>query len=181
MRPATLAANSDQPVALPPGVARRTLKTFPDDRGDFTEIFRNEWQASPSPVQWNISRNQPNVLRGVHVHAHHWDYLCVVEGEMAIGLHDLRPGASDTAKSAMVHLSGDRLEVLVIPPGVAHGFYSPNHSTYVIGASGYYDPTDHRRCRWDCPELKLDWHLVHTGNQGGHSHMHMAPGTGGGR
>jgi hypothetical protein len=31
------------------------------------------------------------------------------------------------------------------------------------------------------PELKLDWHLVHTGNQGGHSHMHMAPATGGGR
>jgi hypothetical protein len=23
------------------------------------------------------------------------------------------------------------------------------------------------------PQLKLDWHLVHTGNQGGHMHMHM--------
>ncbi|HSE74481.1 MAG TPA: hypothetical protein VLB05_08210, partial [Dongiaceae bacterium] len=36
-------------------------------------------------------------------------------------------------------------------------FYSVDHSTYVIGASSYYDPTDHRRCRWDCPELGLDW------------------------
>ncbi|MFL5381532.1 MAG: hypothetical protein ACJ8GN_03335 [Longimicrobiaceae bacterium] len=32
----------------------------------------------------------------------------------------------------------------------------------------------------DSPELKLDWHLVHTGNQGGHMHMHAeaAPAAG---
>jgi dTDP-4-dehydrorhamnose 3,5-epimerase len=155
--PERAAANRDQFAALPAGVVRRALRTFPDDRGDFTEFFRNEWQTSPAPVQWNISRSRPNVLRGVHVHARHWDYLCVTDGEIFVGLHDLRAASSNMPRTAMVMLRGSELEVLAIPPGVAHGFYSADHSTYVIGASSYYDPTDHRRCRWDCPELGLDW------------------------
>ncbi len=142
---------------LPVGVVRQRLKTYPDDRGDFTEIFRQEWQKSPPPLQWNISRSRPNVLRGVHVHAKHWDYLCVIDGEMVVGLHDLRSTEQAGAAPPMIRLSGDQLELLIIPPGVAHGFYSPGNSTYVIGASAYYDPTDHRRCRWDCPELDLAW------------------------
>lgn len=150
-------SRNDNSAVLPTGVARRVLTTHPDGRGDFTELFRNEWQESPPPLQWNLSRNRPNVLRGVHVHAKHWDYLCVIDGEMFVGLHDLRPDTAVECRSALLHLSGGHLEVLAIPPGVAHGFYSPGHSTHVIGASGYYDPADHRRCRWDCPELALDW------------------------
>ncbi|HEU4826904.1 MAG TPA: dTDP-4-dehydrorhamnose 3,5-epimerase family protein [Dongiaceae bacterium] len=153
----TVTATSGSFDALPVGVVRRPLKTHPDSRGDFTEMFRNEWQGSPLPVQWNLSRNNPNVLRGIQVHARHWDYLCVVAGEMTIGLHDVRPGAPAVPRSAMLQMSSRRLEILVIPPGVAHGFYSPDHSTHLIGVSSYYDPTDHSRCRWDCPELGLEW------------------------
>ena len=157
MRAAAISLRGGVSARVPAGVARRVLATHPDHRGDFAELFRNEWQTSPSPVQWSISRNLPNVLRGVHVHTKHWDYLCVTDGEMTVGLHDLRADAAAVARSAIVQLSGERLEMLIIPPGVAHGFYSLNRSTYVIGASGYYDPTDHRRCRWDCAELDLDW------------------------
>lgn len=151
-----VSASSGSLDALPVGVVLRPLKSHPDNRGDFTEIFRNEWQGSPLPVQWNLSRNNPNVLRGIQVHARHWDYLCVVAGEMVVGLHDVRAGASGR-RSAMVQMSSRRLEILVIPPGVAHGFYSPDHSTHLIGVSSYYDPIDHSRCRWDCPELGLAW------------------------
>lgn len=154
---ARISVESDRPVALPTGVMLKSLKTIPDDRGDVTEFFRDQWHDSPLPVQWNASRSNANVLRGVHVHARHWDYLCMISGEMVIGLHDLRPRAPGAAQSAMVWLDGGRLQMLAIPPGVAHGFYSPNSSTHVIGASSYYDPSDHRRCRWDCPELALDW------------------------
>lgn len=132
------------------------LTTHPDGRGDLTEIFRNEWHRSPAPVQWIVSRTGANVLRGMHVHARSWDYLCVIEGNVVAGLHDLRPRAA-AARSAMLRLSGARLQVLVIPIGVAHGFYSPGNSTLMVGASTYYDPADHRACRWDAPELDLDW------------------------
>jgi dTDP-4-dehydrorhamnose 3,5-epimerase len=149
-------ASGERTSDLPPGVVRHALDTHPDERGDFTEIFRQHWHDSPPPIQWNLGRSRPNVLRGVHVHVNHWDYLCVTDGTMTVGLHDLRE-AGAAATSALLQLSGDRLEMLVIPTGVAHGFYSPGRSTYVIGASGYYDPADHRRCRWDCPELGLAW------------------------
>ncbi len=144
-------------ATLPIGVDLKSLQTHADARGNFTEIFREEWRDTPAPVQWNLSANRPNVLRGVHVHARHWDYLCVVAGELTIGLHDMRPGGPTRGQGAMLRLTSDRLTMVAIPPGVAHGFYSPGHSTYVIGASRYYDPADHRRCRWDCPELKFDW------------------------
>ena len=148
---------TDTSVNLPAGVGLTPLTTYPDNRGDLTEIFRNEWHGSPLPVQWMISRNAPNVLRGVHVHAFHWDYSCVIAGEVFVGLHDLRPEGPADRRSTMLHLTGGRLQMLAIPPGVAHGFYSPVESVHLTGTSRYYDPVDHRGCRWDSPELGLDW------------------------
>jgi dTDP-4-dehydrorhamnose 3,5-epimerase len=142
----------EETAILPAGVRLIALTTHSDRRGDLTEIFRNEWCDSPLPVQWLVSRTGPNILRGVHVHMRNWDYVCVIAGEVTVGLHDLR-----TKRSAILHLSAERLQVLVIPPGVAHGFYSPAPSTLLLGASTYYDPSDHPACRWDSPELGLDW------------------------
>jgi dTDP-4-dehydrorhamnose 3,5-epimerase len=150
----------DRPDLLPAGARLMSLTTHVDERGDFTEFFRNEWHESPQPVQWNVSRSGRNVLRGVHVHALHWDYFCVVAGEMTVGLHDLRPESSHLRRSVMLQLSGGRIQMLTIPPGVAHGFYSPREAMHVIGASTYYDPPDHRRCRWDSPELGLNWPCI---------------------
>lgn len=57
----------------------------------------------------------------------------------------------------MVELNEAAPMVLSIPPGVAHGFYFPVAAFNLNASSRYYDPTDHMRCRWDCPELGLDW------------------------
>jgi dTDP-4-dehydrorhamnose 3,5-epimerase len=152
-----VAHEDDRSAVLPDGVTLMPLQTHVDERGDFTEFFRNEWFDSPAPVQWNVSRTRPNALRGVHVHALHWDYFCVVAGEMFVGLHDLRPDVPKERRSVMLRLDGSRLQMLRIPAGVCHGFYSPRGSMHVIGASTYWDPLDHRRCRWDSRELDLDW------------------------
>jgi len=145
------------PSTLPADVLLTQLQTHRDSRGSLTEIFRNEWFTSPRPLQWSANWTEPNVLRGVHAHTQHWDYLCVIEGTVVVGLHDLRPAAPPARRSAIVTFTGNRPQVLSIPPGVAHGFYSPERSVYFLGASGYYDPSDHRRCCWDCPELGLNW------------------------
>jgi len=147
---------SDHAIALPTGVGLMALTTRPDSRGDLTEVFRNEWHRSPPPVQWSVIRNNANVLRGVHAHARSWDYACVIAGELFVGLHDLRTRTPDV-RSALVRLSAERLQVLVIPAGVAHGFYAPRSATLMLGTSAYYDLADHRGCRWNSPELGLDW------------------------
>lgn len=144
-------------TAVPTGVRVMSLATHPDNRGDLTEVFRMEWIDSPPPIQWMVVRSEANALRGVHVHARHWDYYCVVSGELAVGLHDLRPGAAMARSTAMLLLSGQRLQLLTVPSGVAHGLYSPNPSTLLVGTSTYYDPADDRGCRWDARELGLEW------------------------
>lgn len=146
----------DHPIVLPAGVKLISLTVHADCRGDLTEIFRDEWLQSPSPVQWVVTRTEANALRGVHVHARQWDYYCLVAGELVVGLHDLRPGSS-SARTAMLRIGADRLRLLAVPNGVAHGLYSPTRSTLMVGTSVYFDPTDHRACRWNAPELGLEW------------------------
>ena len=146
----------EQPTSLPIGVRLMPLKTHSDSRGDLTEIIRNDWNETPPPVQWTVTRTGPNIMRGVHVHPRSWGYACVVVGEMFVGLHDLR-SKQPAVSSALVRLTGERLQALVIPPGVAHGFYAPGDSTLVLGASIYPDGSDDRACSWNSPELGLDW------------------------
>ena len=81
---------------LPAGVEARRLQPHADDRGVFTELFRESWGVGVAPAQWNVVRSGQNVLRGVHVHWRHADYLTVVSGRATIGLHDLRDD-SDTS------------------------------------------------------------------------------------
>lgn len=147
---------STAPV-LPSGVVLRTLNAHPDERGAFTEIFREHWNDGPSPVQWNLVRSGANVFRGVHVHVRHSDYLVLVEGRATIGLVDLRPGSDTLGVAVTLRLSSELLQSLVIPPGVAHGFLFEEASIHVYAVSDYWDPDDELGCRWDDPELELDW------------------------
>ena len=145
----------ERPTSLPIGVTVMPLTTHSDSRGDLTEIIRKEWHESPAPVQWIVTRTGSNIMRGVHVHLRNWDYACVVAGEMIVGLHDLRP--RQPAVSALLHLTGARLQMLVIPPGVAHGFYFASATTYFYALSHYWTPTGDLGCRWDDPALGLSW------------------------
>jgi dTDP-4-dehydrorhamnose 3,5-epimerase len=131
------------------------LATHGDSRGDFTEIFRAEWPAVPAPVQWNFVRSEANVLRGVHVHVRHHDYLTLVDGRMRLYLHDIRPWSDTAGRTCELDLVGDRLQAVAIPPGVAHGFFFPAPSAHVYSVSEYWRPDDDLACRWDSEGLAM--------------------------
>lgn len=134
-----------------------TLEDRQDDRGTFTELFRAEWGSGPAPLQWNAVRSRPAVLRGVHVHPAHHDYLTALHGTLLLGLHDLRPESPTCGTSTFLTLSGHRPTAVAIPPGVCHGFYFPEPTTHVYGVSEYWNLDDELGCRFDAPELRLDW------------------------
>jgi dTDP-4-dehydrorhamnose 3,5-epimerase len=146
----------NRPV-LPAGVTMRQLEPHADDRGAFTELFRSSWDVGVAPVQWNAVRSEANVLRGVHAHARHWDYLTVPLGGAAVGLHDLRDDSPTAGLAALVELGGDAPAGLTIPPGVAHGFYFHETSLHVYAVSHEWDPQDELGCSWDDPGLGIDW------------------------
>lgn len=97
------------------------------------------------------------MLRGVHAHLHHADYLTVPLGRATIGLRDLRPSSRTYGSSTMVELGDTHPAALVIPPGVAHGFYFHTPSLHVYAVSCYWDRADELGCRWDDPALEIDW------------------------
>jgi dTDP-4-dehydrorhamnose 3,5-epimerase len=145
---------------LADGVELHPLEPRPDDRGVFTELFRESWGLPVAPAQWNAVRSGANVLRGVHAHWRHTDYLTVVAGRATIGLHDLREGSATEALATIVDLVGDAPAALVIPAGVAHGFYFHEPSLHVYAVSHEWDPADELGCRWDDPGLGIAWPCV---------------------
>lgn len=144
-------------MTLPEGCQIRKLTTHADARGELTEIFRQEWRVGIDPVQWNFVASRANVLRGVHVHVVHTDYLVCLQGTMILGLVDIRPESPSHGLAATVELTGADLRAAFIPPGVAHGFYFPEVSTHCYSVSDYWNTDDEIGCRWDDPKLGLDW------------------------
>jgi len=142
---------------LPKGVLHQPLAPREDERGVFTEMFRDSWSLEVKPVQWNAVSSVANVLRGVHAHWRHADYLTVVAGRATVGLHDLRAGSATEGLAATVELRADRPAGLVVPPGVAHGFYFPEPSVHIYAVDHEWDTADELGCRWDEPELGIDW------------------------
>ena len=134
----------------------RRIEPHRDHRGQFTEVYREAWYESPHPVQWNVVSSEANVLRGFHCHVRHADALTVAAGSMVLGLHDLRPG-SRTFGTALTILLPALSMTVAIDPGVAHGFYFPEPSVHVYAVSEYWNETDELRCRWDDPEVEIDW------------------------
>lgn len=142
---------------LPAGVELRALEPNRDERGVFTELFREEWAAREPYVQWNAVRSRPGVLRGVHVHVTHHDYLTVVDGEMVLGLCDLRPDSPTHGLGAAITIAAGAPSAVAIPPGVAHGFHFAEPCVHVYAVSHYWDPADELGCRWDDPGLAIPW------------------------
>jgi len=144
-------------TSLPAGTALRPLQAHADARGAFTELYRREWGTGVEPIQWNAVRSEAGVLRGVHVHIRHDDYLTVPVGRASVGLKDLRRGSPTEGLAALVELGEEHPAALVIPHGVAHGFYFHEPSLHVYAVSEYWDAADELACNWADPELGIAW------------------------
>lgn len=138
------------------GVRILSLTTHEDDRGALTEVFR-EVPGLLVPVQWNYVRTHAGVLRGVHGHVRHTDYLIVLEGSAIVGMMDLRPGSLTWNVTMLLQLDGDKPQALVIPPGVAHGFYFERPALHLYAVDCRWDPADELGCAWDDPALNIPW------------------------
>ena len=142
---------------LPKGVIVRRLQEHSDSRGVLAEIHRADWTPSGAFLQWNLVRSSGNVLRGVHVHPQHADYLLVLSGTMLLGLHDLRPDDPLARTSLFVTLSGNEPTTVYIPPGVCHGFWFAEPTTYIYGLSTGWNIAEELGCRYDDAALGLEW------------------------
>jgi len=132
-----------------------------DDRGRFTEIFREEWvPGARKMVQVNRSESKANVLRGMHYHLFQADYWYVPRGRALVVLHDLRDGSPTEGATLTLEIGDENEAGVFIPPGVAHGFAALTDLTITYLVDQYYNPDDELGVAWDDPEIGADWQLT---------------------
>src|SRR5262245_14198176 len=148
--------------ALPPGVTLAALSCIRDERGSLVEVHRiAPDEAQPQPRQWNALVSAPNTLRGMHVHVQHTDWIAVVHGAARWALVDLRGGPdAPRAPAVTIDLVDESDAMLVIPPGILHGFYTPEHSVLLNGISHEYDQRDDLAVRYDDHALGVEWGAI---------------------
>ncbi len=134
------------------------LEPAADERGHLTELLRHAWLPDDAvPLQWNLVVNGPRALRGMHWHERHVDYIAPVAGELVVALVDLRVGSPTERAAVTLELDAARPEVVVIPEGVGHGFFTPRSSALLYAVTRYWDEGDEFGLRWDDPALALPW------------------------
>ena len=108
-------------------------------------------------VQANLSISRPGVLRGLHFHREQSDYWCPIAGTGFVGLFDLRQGSPTEGAKAELQIGDDARRALLIPPGVAHGFYAESDLRLLYFVDEYYTGEDEFGLAWDDPDVGIEW------------------------
>lgn len=126
-----------------------------DDRGRFVKLHSagddRFWPAKWDEIYYSTSRR--GVIRGMHLqlppHDHHKAVHCLA-GEALDVVVDLRADSPTFGEHAALELDGDRPELVVVPPGCAHGFQALTDGTVMVYlVSTVHEPTADTGIRWD--------------------------------
>ncbi len=151
-----------------PGLTILEPAIFPDERGFFSETYRREWHAEagiPAEeefIQDNHSRSTRGVVRGMHFHIGPGVAKLVrcSRGRIVDVAVDLRRGSPTYCQWEGVELDDERMRVLYVPVGFAHGFCVLSEIADVLyKQTAYYDPAVERGIAWDDPEIGIEWPL----------------------
>lgn len=142
------------------GLGYRALNVNHDGRGAFTEVFRDDWGAGLRPRQWSVVNSGARVLRGMHVHLGHDEYMSVIQGSALIGLFDLRRHSRTYRAHALIELRGNAPACITFPRGILHGWYFAGPSVHLQGTSSTfaeYGRHDNWGCHFADPALGIPW------------------------
>jgi dTDP-4-dehydrorhamnose 3,5-epimerase len=143
------------------GVRVYDLRTNVDERGIFTEVFRQDWKellGDDKIVQANLSLSHPGTIRAWHRHSRgQVDYLVVLDGSVKICVFDERESASTKAQLEEIVSSGQKLQAVRVPGHYWHGTKTLGHkpSLTLYFMNRLYDSTnpDEERRPWNDPSI----------------------------
>ena len=94
----------------------KPLKVLLDDRGYLSEILRCDDPCYTKFGQLYLSTTTPGTIKGFHRHHKKTDYLTCVSGQVKLAV------INDDGKTWEFHLSPMAPKLVVIPPGLWHGW-----------------------------------------------------------
>jgi dTDP-4-dehydrorhamnose 3,5-epimerase len=143
-----------------------TPKRFGDDRGYFSETYKQSWftanVANVTFVQDNQSLSrQKGVIRGLHFQrppAGQGKLVRCLKGSIFDVAVDLRAGSPSFGRWVGATLTAQIGEQLWIPEGFAHGFCTLEPDTEVFyKVTSEYSPTHDAGVAFDDPAIGVDW------------------------
>src|SRR5208283_2293985 len=130
-------------------------RVFADDRGRFVKTFQREvfqaWGLAAEFVEQFYSVSKKGVLRGMHFQLPPHDHVKLVAclaGRVLDAVVDLRRESATYGRHALVELTAEKANMLYVPVGLAHGFYTLSDSALVLyNTTHVYAPGHDTRIR----------------------------------
>jgi len=143
------------------GVKTKDLRVLADDRGLLMEMLRSDDPDFQRFGQVYITMVYPGVVKAWHCHEKQTDHFVCVSGMAKVALHDLREGSPTHGETNDFVIGWQRQRLLIIPPGVYHGFMAVGtEPAYIINIPTElydYETPDELRRPWDDAEIGYDW------------------------
>lgn len=150
----------------PAGSALIRPRRFGDARGWFMETYNaRSFAAAGLPteyVQDNASLScETGTVRGLHYQLPPFEQaklVQVIRGRILDVIVDIRRNSPSFGQHLTVEMSADNSEMLFVPTGFAHGFWTLEPDTEVrYKVTAPYAPAQERGIRWDDPSLGIAW------------------------
>jgi dTDP-4-dehydrorhamnose 3,5-epimerase len=143
------------------GVRIKEITKFPDERGSFSEIFRDDWVDfidGDKILQVNLSYSYPGMIRAWHRHQRgQVDYFITVRGATKICAYDDRLDSPTKGQLDEIISSEEKVQCVRIPGIYYHGFksvgYEPALVVYLTTKMYDYKNPDEERRPWNDPTI----------------------------
>lgn len=137
-----------------------------DNRGHFSEIFRQDWFAENVAKATFVQENQSlsksiGVVRGLHFQSRPFAQgklvRCVAGAIFDVAV-DIRAGSPTYGQWVGATLTAEEGNQLWIPEGFLHGFCTLTTDTIVAyKVTNYYNHACDKGVRWNDPEIGVSW------------------------
>lgn len=146
-------------IELIDGVRYRLARPASHDKGHLLEVFRADWDLTDSPVvQVNLTVTFPGRVRAWGLHQFTLDRLFAATGSLCIVCYDGRRDSTTFGAVNQFLLGGRNHGLVVIPPGVYHGWKNVGEdeaSIVSMPSKLYnYDRPDRWELPWDSAEAR---------------------------
>ncbi|MDB9913115.1 dTDP-4-dehydrorhamnose 3,5-epimerase [Flavobacteriaceae bacterium] len=143
-------------------------KVFGDDRGYFSETFREDHLFDFLGVKINFcqdneSKSTFGVLRGLHYQLPPFaqtKLVRVIQGSVLDVAVDIREGSPTFGQHVAAELTAENKKQLLVPRGFAHAFVVLSEvAIFAYKVDNYYDKKSDRGIAFDDVSLEINWQL----------------------